>query len=564
MRIQKFLATALLVLATAGMSVLSGHAAADEIKPDSTSIKGASALTNSNCPNLNDAWYGAGQVPSGYYKANGDGNCYPIPACPGGTAWNGTSQTCASICAAGTSWNGSTCATTCTGGMVWNGASCSCPASLPNWNGASCQAACSGGYTWNGASCAANSCAAWSTSSGACGYTLPSTASGQSGSAATFTAGYTGTVTANCTAGTWGGVSASCAQQSCPAAAPQSGACRYNLPATAGGSGASAANTTAGYAGSVSATCSAGAWTGLSASCSQLPPGVTTTVNGSTAAATVYAGSTITLGWNATNSPTSLAMSCGSIGYWGLAGASGTGYIAATDAMVAYGTQHCATTASNAGGSASSNVVPLTVACSPGTAYSGGSCKSAAHISCVSGGGVWNGSSCQSSCNTPVSTNTLAAGSGHNWHISCSPSNPDKVFVHTDVSPTSNAPAYVVKTVSTGAANEALHDMESTASNKQGDARTHGSNSVCPPGSTWIQRSTYRTCQAAAGTVFAIRLTPMTTFNTCQNASGKCYGGTLTFIKREGCEYFFGWTGGNMTTTPSRVVNMCTGTTRAP
>lgn len=89
---------------------------------DSTDVNRAGALPNSNCTNLSGTWYAVGEVPPGYYKSNGDGNCYPIPACPGGTAWNGGSQTCQSICYGGQSWNGSACV--CPSGQLWNGSQC--------------------------------------------------------------------------------------------------------------------------------------------------------------------------------------------------------------------------------------------------------------------------------------------------------------------------------------------------------------------------------------------------------------------------------------------------------
>ena len=38
----------------------------------------------------------AGTVPTGYYKSNSDGNCYPISSCSAGTQWSSTTQTCVS------------------------------------------------------------------------------------------------------------------------------------------------------------------------------------------------------------------------------------------------------------------------------------------------------------------------------------------------------------------------------------------------------------------------------------------------------------------------------------
>lgn len=85
---------------------------------DSTSINRAAALTPSNCANITTQWYAAGQIPSGYYKSNADSQCYPIPSCAGGTAWNGSSQACLSVCTGGTYWNGASCV--CPAGQVWS------------------------------------------------------------------------------------------------------------------------------------------------------------------------------------------------------------------------------------------------------------------------------------------------------------------------------------------------------------------------------------------------------------------------------------------------------------
>jgi hypothetical protein len=98
---------------------------------DSTSINAAGALPTSNCPNLNDRWYSGGDIPNGYYKSNANGMCYPVPACGSGTAWDGGSQSCVSICRGGQFWNGSSCV--CPTGNVWNGSSCGVPPYFTNF-----------------------------------------------------------------------------------------------------------------------------------------------------------------------------------------------------------------------------------------------------------------------------------------------------------------------------------------------------------------------------------------------------------------------------------------------
>ncbi|WP_343606437.1 hypothetical protein [Roseateles sp.] len=123
-------------------------------KPDSTQLTAQPPLQPSHCPNLVMQWYAAGSVPAGYYKANSDGNCYPIPscpsnqvwnggsqvcACPSGTAWDGAYSTCHGPCGGGTAWNGSSCASICTGGQTWKGSACACPVGTA-WNGSTCGA----------------------------------------------------------------------------------------------------------------------------------------------------------------------------------------------------------------------------------------------------------------------------------------------------------------------------------------------------------------------------------------------------------------------------------------
>lgn len=149
--------------------VCAWSAFAEVAKPDSTQLTPAPPLQPSNCPNITWQWYAAGSVPAGYYKANSDGNCYPIPSCSSNQEWSGGSQVCA--CPAGTSWDSaySTCHAPCGGGTAWNGSTCAsiCSAGTA-WNGSSCGSLCSGGQSWNGSACACPAGQAWNGSS--CGY----------------------------------------------------------------------------------------------------------------------------------------------------------------------------------------------------------------------------------------------------------------------------------------------------------------------------------------------------------------------------------------------------------
>lgn len=119
---------------------------------DSASLNGAAALPGTNCPNIQTQWYGPGLTPAGYYKSNLDGNCYPIPACPGNQTWQAGPQVCGCTlpliwdapwatchlpCVGGTAWDGTTCANICTGGRVWDGSQC----------------VCTGGRVFNGSTC---------------------------------------------------------------------------------------------------------------------------------------------------------------------------------------------------------------------------------------------------------------------------------------------------------------------------------------------------------------------------------------------------------------------------
>lgn len=342
---------AALCLALAGLMLTTAHAAANQ---DSEAVTGAPAQPASNCPNIDTQWYGAGVVPPGYYKSNSDGNCYPISACDAGTTWSSTTQTCVSVCSSNT---------------VWLGSSCGCPAGLPNWNGSSCVAACPAGSTFNGSGCSANACAATNGTSGACSYSFPPTASGSRYTASNTSTGYTGSATAACSSGAWTTTAASCAANTCAPQGVSSGGCSYTLPTTASGSVGSASNVAGGYTGSASATCSAGTWSGVSASCVAQPPVVSLAVNGSSAPTTVTSGSGIPLAWSATNAPSSIVINCGAFGSWSGATNPGSSVTAATtDVEVGLGQQTCVATASNAGGTASSNSVPLTVAC-PSTKY---------------------------------------------------------------------------------------------------------------------------------------------------------------------------------------------------
>lgn len=131
-------------------------------KPDSTQVSASPPLTPSNCRNITWQWYASGSVPTGYYKANSDGNCYPIPTCPSNQVWNDGSQVCA--CPSGRSWDSAygTCHAPCGGGTAWNGSTCAsiCSAGAA-WNGSSCASICTGGQTWNGSGCSCAVGTAW-------------------------------------------------------------------------------------------------------------------------------------------------------------------------------------------------------------------------------------------------------------------------------------------------------------------------------------------------------------------------------------------------------------------
>lgn len=74
--IQRLLSGALLAIA----AINAAHSAGLGVpKPDSVQATGAAALPPSACPNLTDDWYAT--VPSGYFRAAADGNCYADTSC---------------------------------------------------------------------------------------------------------------------------------------------------------------------------------------------------------------------------------------------------------------------------------------------------------------------------------------------------------------------------------------------------------------------------------------------------------------------------------------------------
>lgn len=163
----------------AALLLFAGAVAVAQVdRPDSTRFANSAALAQSNCLNITNAWYGPGQVPSGYYKqVNQPYECRPIPACPGnqiftvasescgcpsGTVWDAPYNTCHAPCPGGTAWDGASCKSICSSTQVWNGSSCvstTCPWGQSfNYSTFSCQNICGAGQAWNGSSCVSTSC----------------------------------------------------------------------------------------------------------------------------------------------------------------------------------------------------------------------------------------------------------------------------------------------------------------------------------------------------------------------------------------------------------------------
>lgn len=434
MRLRNILATTLAFLAISLLGVTSSVAQTR----DSTNVGAAGALTPSNCQNISGTWYGAGQLPAGYYKqASSPYDCRPIPSCPGNQSFSTSSEACQ--CAAGTSWDSaySTCHVPCAGGTAWNGSSCAsiCGAGTA-WNGSTCASICTGGQAWNGSACACPSGQSWNGST--CG--APPNITSFSVTPATQTVGSSFTVS-------WGATGASSLTLNCTGANANSSAlspvtggtrtfaasrsgstsCSVSASSSYGSDSASVAAVNAVCASGTSwngsscvSVCSGGqSWNGSACVCpsGQLWNGsacgtVPVFSSFSLTPATQTVGSNFTVGWGVSGSGVSVTMSCtgaNPASYTLSPASGGTGSLAASRA----GVTNCTATASNSWGSDTASDSG-TASCPSGTTWNGTSCAVAAPPTCT--GNDWLDTS-TNTCRPPRYINVIGRFNMSNMQV---------------------------------------------------------------------------------------------------------------------------------------------------
>jgi len=361
-------------------------AQAQASKADSSLASPQGPLAPSNCPNITTQWYASGSVPSGYYKSNSDGNCYPIPACASNQVWSGASQTCGcpsgsawdsgygtchSPCASGTTWNGSSCVSVCSGGQAWNGSVCVCPSGT-NWNGSTCGTP--PAFTNFSASPttatigSSNYVLSWSTSgSPTSGSVSCSGSNGGSFSLSPVASG-SGTIGASNPGSTTctGTVSNSYGTSSSPALS-LTAVC----PSGTSWNGSSCASVCSGgqtWNGSACVCPSGQVWNG--STCGVAPAMTSFSVS----PASVQVGTNYTVSWGSSGTaPVTVTMSCtgaNAASYTLSPSASGSGNLPASNA----GSTTCSATASNAWGSSTSSGVSVTASCPGDQHWSGSAC----------------------------------------------------------------------------------------------------------------------------------------------------------------------------------------------
>jgi hypothetical protein len=175
--------------------------------------------------------------------------------------------------------------------------------STPGYTGSITASCSNGAVSYSGASCVADDCAGYVGGFGACSFNIASLASGGSSSSANTTAGYTGSISYSCANGnyTFGDWSQSC-RANCAATTTSSGSCSYSIPALTSGTNTTVADSTAGYTGSITASCSNGSLAYSGATCVQdlvAPSGAWIALPN-----TALSNASITISWGATGSVT--------------------------------------------------------------------------------------------------------------------------------------------------------------------------------------------------------------------------------------------------------------------